>query len=67
MVYEANKNYNEVENRSWLDWKAVKFYKKYVACAKLMEDKIGMALGSNRVAINFYNNGNFSKAIDYHK
>jgi hypothetical protein len=32
-----------------------------------MEDKIGMALGANRVAINFYNGGNFSKAIDYHK
>jgi len=45
----------------------VKFYKKYVACAKLMEDKIGMALGANRVAINFYNNGNYAKAIDYHK
>jgi hypothetical protein len=35
MVYESNKNYSE----------SVKFYKKFVACAKLMEDKIGMALG----------------------
>lgn len=35
MVYESNKNYSE----------AVKFYKKFVACAKLMEDKIGIALG----------------------
>jgi hypothetical protein len=32
-----------------------------------MEDKIGMALGSNRVAINFYNYGHYTKSIDYHK
>lgn len=57
MVYETNKNYNE----------SVKFYKKYVACAKLMEDKIGMALGANRVAINYFNSNNYSKSIDYHK
>ena len=57
MVYESNKNYPE----------ALKFYKKYVACAKLMEDKIGMALGTNRVAINYFNSNNFSKSIDYHK
>lgn len=57
MVYESNKNYGE----------ATKFYKKYVACAKLMEDKIGMALGTNRVAINYFNSNNFSKSIEYHK
>jgi len=43
MVYESNKNSNE----------AVKFYKKFVACAKLMEDKIGMALGNNIIIFKF--------------
>ena len=57
MVYETNKNFNE----------AVKFYKKFVACAKLMEDKIGMALGANRVATNFFNSNNYAKSIEYHK
>lgn len=49
MVYETSKNYSE----------AVRFYKKFVACAKLMEDKIGMALGTNRVALSHYNAGQF--------
>ncbi|CAD8049164.1 unnamed protein product [Paramecium primaurelia] len=57
MVYESSKNHNE----------AVRFYKKFVACAKLMEDKIGMALGTNRVAFNYYNAGNFTKSIEFHK
>jgi len=57
MVYESNKNSNE----------AVKFYKKFVACAKLMEDKIGMALGTNRVAINYFNINNVVKCTEYHR
>lgn len=57
MVYESSKNYAE----------AVRFYKKFVACAKLMEDKIGIALGTNRVALNYYNSNNFSKSIEFHK
>ncbi|CAK84978.1 unnamed protein product (macronuclear) [Paramecium tetraurelia] len=57
MVYESSKNHNE----------AVRFYKKFVACAKLMEDKIGMALGTNRVAFNYYNAGNYTKSIEFHK
>ena len=57
MVYESSKNHNE----------AVRFYKKFVACAKLMEDKIGMALGTNRVGFNYYNAGNYVKSIEFHK
>ncbi|KAM3147528.1 hypothetical protein pb186bvf_000335 [Paramecium bursaria] len=57
MVYETSKNHSE----------AVRFYKKFVACAKLMDDKIGMALGTNRVALNYYILGNFQKSIDFHK
>jgi len=46
--------------------KAIKSYKKYFSCAKLMEDKIGMALAANRIAINYYNIKKYKKSIDYH-
>lgn len=57
MVYESNKTYKE----------AVKFYKKYFTCARMMEDKIGLALGANRIAVNYFNNGQYDKSIEYHK
>lgn len=31
-----------------------------------MEDKIGLALGANRIAVNYFNLGNFEKSIEYH-
>jgi hypothetical protein len=31
-----------------------------------MEDKIGMALGANRVAINYFYNGDVMKSIVFH-
>lgn len=31
-----------------------------------MEDKIGMALAANRIAINYYNIKKYKKSIDYH-
>lgn len=49
MVYESNKSYKD----------AVKFYKKYFTCARMMEDKIGLALGANRIAVNYFNNGDY--------
>ena len=32
-----------------------------------MEDKIGMALAANRIAINYYNNKKYKKSIEFHK
>ncbi|KAL4494443.1 hypothetical protein ABPG72_019853 [Tetrahymena utriculariae] len=57
MVYESNKQYNE----------AIKFYKQFFTCAKMMEDKIGLALGANRIAVNYFNIGNYEKSIEYHE
>lgn len=57
MVYESNRNYPE----------AIKFYKKFYACAKMMEDKIGLALGANRIAVNYFNNKDIPNALEYHK
>ena len=37
--------------------KAIKFHKKFFSCAKLMEDKVGMALAMNRIGINYFNLG----------
>ena len=31
-----------------------------------MEDKIGMTLGANRVAVNYYNSGDIGKSIAFH-
>lgn len=57
MVYESNKNFSE----------AIKFYKKFFTCARMMEDKIGLALGANRIAVNYFNSGVYDKASEYHK
>ena len=46
MVYEQQRSYVS----------ALKFYRRYLGFAKGMEDKIGMALGANRVAINYFYN-----------
>lgn len=32
-----------------------------------MEDKIGQALGANRIAVNYFNNKDYNNAIEYHK
>jgi hypothetical protein len=37
--------------------KALKFNRRFLNFANTMQDKIGMALGSNRVGINYYNCG----------
>jgi len=57
MVYEQRKSYAD----------AVKYYKKYYTCAKMMEDKIGLALASNRIAINYFYCNDVEKSIDFHK
>ena len=57
MVYESQKQYQE----------ATKFYKKFYTCAKMMEDKIGLALGANRIAINLFYCKEFEKSCDFHK
>jgi len=31
-----------------------------------MEDKIGMSLALNRIAINFYNDGKYEKSMEFH-
>lgn len=33
----------------------------------MLEDKIGLALATNRIAINYYNLGDYDKSIDYNK
>ena len=32
-----------------------------------MEDKIGLALGANRIGVNYFNQGDMEKAVEYHK
>lgn len=54
--------YEEIRNHQ----RAVKFYKRFLGFAKAMEDKIGMALGANRVAVNLFYSHHFSKSISFH-
>ncbi|KRW98401.1 hypothetical protein PPERSA_12880 [Pseudocohnilembus persalinus] len=57
MVYESNKNYKE----------AIKYYRKFMTCARMIEDKIGLHLATNRIAVNYYKSKNYEQAIEYHK
>ena len=45
---------------------ALKFYRRYLGFAKAMEDKIGMTLGANRVAVNYYYHGDTNKSVSCH-
>jgi hypothetical protein len=56
MVYEQQRNHVS----------ALKFYRRYLGFAKGMEDKIGMALGANRVGINYFYNQDYKKSIVFH-
>ena len=56
MVYEQKRAHHS----------AVKFYKRYLGFAKALEDKIGMALGANRVAVNLYYDKQTAKSIAFH-
>ena len=47
MAYEENRSFRS----------AIRFYKRFLGFAKAMEDKIGMALGANRVAVNLFYKG----------
>ncbi|KAL4503409.1 hypothetical protein ABPG72_001015 [Tetrahymena utriculariae] len=57
MVYDNQKKYLE----------ASKHYKKFYTCARLMEDKIGMALGANRIGCDYFHLGEYDKSIEYHQ
>ncbi|EGR32634.1 hypothetical protein IMG5_076640 [Ichthyophthirius multifiliis] len=57
MVYENNKQYQE----------SIRFYKQFFTCARMMEDKIGLSLGANRIAVNYFNAKNYEKSIEYHQ
>lgn len=56
MVYEEKRAYHS----------AVRFYKRFLGFAKAMEDKIGMSLGANRVAVNLFYEGQIQKSISFH-
>ncbi|EGR30736.1 hypothetical protein IMG5_124480 [Ichthyophthirius multifiliis] len=57
VVYDNQKKYNE----------ALKSYLKYQTCANIMEDKIGIALGANRIGIDYFYINDYEKSLEYHK
>ena len=54
------------ENKQMLGT-AIKFYKRFVNYAKRMEDRIGVALGANRIGINEYNRGKYESSLAHHE
>ncbi len=40
-------------------------YKKFLHTAKIMEDKIGMALAANRISICYFNMNQLQKSLEY--
>lgn len=44
---------------------ALDAYKKFLHTAKIMEDKIGMALAANRISICYFNLKNYQKSLEY--
>lgn len=45
---------------------ALKFYKRFFFCAKILDDPIGAALALNRLGIVYYNLGKLDKSIRFH-
>jgi hypothetical protein len=46
--------------------KGLKFFNRYLTSAKIMEDRVGMNVGANRVGIAYYYCKNFEKSIAFH-
>ena len=45
---------------------SLKFFRRFLGLAKAMEDKIGMCLGANRVAIAYFNCKDIERSIIFH-
>lgn len=56
VIFEQQRNYSS----------ALKFYRRFLGFAKAMEDRIGMALGANRVGINYFYYRDTAKSITFH-
>ena len=56
MAYETNKNY----------LKSIKFYKNFFFISRNKEDKVGMALASNRISILYVKLHKYEKSIEFH-
>lgn len=55
LIYDQQKKYKE----------ALEAYKKFLHTAKIMEDKIGMALAANRISVCYFNLKNYQKSLEY--
>lgn len=45
---------------------ALKFYRRFLGFAKVMEDRVGMSVGANRVGIAHYNCKDYEKSMSFH-
>jgi tetratricopeptide (TPR) repeat protein len=47
--------------------KAIRFYKRFFFCARLLEDPIGAALALNRIGVAYHKLKKFDKSLSFHK
>jgi tetratricopeptide (TPR) repeat protein len=66
---EAHMAYNLAllnENKKNLK-KAIRFYKRFFFCARLLEDPVGAALALNRIGVAYHKLKKFAKSFSFHK
>lgn len=47
--------------------KAIRFYKRFFFCARLLEDPVGAALALNRIGVAYHKMKRFDKSLNFHK
>lgn len=47
--------------------KAIRFYKRFFFCARLLEDPVGAALALNRIGVAYHKIKKFDKSFNFHK
>ena len=56
LINEDKKKYTE----------AIKFYKRFFFCARLLDDPIGAALALNRLGVSYHKNNNHQRSLQFH-
>lgn len=47
-------------------FEARKYFLRFLACAKMLEDRVGTALALNRLGVVYFKLGNYEKSIKCH-
>lgn len=53
------------ENQNHYD-QAVKFFKRFFFCARMLDDPVGSSLALNRIAVAYYKKRKINKSLKFH-